>query len=132
MELFSVQKMYVLITEYLIVPNGVVVQNLRNVPESFWGSDLISIKGAEQWTSETPASDFTDDGLHPNNIAEYCTSAAFIMVIYGACYNKSIRGIDLVLDNISGNYAKIARQCVLKSIGDRFNKSDIDVSKILE
>lgn len=116
----------------LIVPNGVVVQNLRNVPESFWGSDLISIKGAEQWTSETPASDFTDDGLHPNNIAEYCTSAAFIMVIYGACYNKSIRGIDLVLDNISGNYAKIARQCVLKSIGDRFNKSDIDVSKILE
>ena len=34
------------------------------------------------------------------------------------------------LDN--GNYAKIARQCVLKSIGDRFNKSDIDVSKILE
>ena len=42
------------------------------------------------------------------------------------------RGIDLVLDNISGNYAKIARQCVLKSIGDRFNKSDIDVSKILE
>ena len=34
--------------------------------------------------------------------------------------------------NISGNYAKIARQCVLKSIGDRFYKSDIDVSKILE
>lgn len=116
----------------LIVPNGVVVQNLRSVPTSFWGSNLNSIRGAETWTSETQAADFTDDGLHPNNIAEYCTSAAFIMVIYGACYNKSIRGVDAILGNIKGDYAKVARQCVLKAVGDRFNISKIDITNILE
>ncbi|MBM6657542.1 DUF4886 domain-containing protein [Bacteroides gallinaceum] len=116
----------------LIIPNGIVVQNLRNVPSSFWGDALNSIRGAEQWTSGTPVSDFTDDGMHPNDIAEYCTSAAFVMLIYGACYNKTIRGINATLGNISGDYAKVARQCVLKAVGDRFNVSEIDVSKILE
>ena len=116
----------------LIVPNGVVVQNLRNVDVAFWGEYLNQFRGAEFWSSETPNADFTDDGLHPNDIAEYCTAAAFVMMIYGACYNKSIRGIDAVLGIISGNYAKVARQCVLKAVGERFNTSAIDTTNILE
>ena len=116
----------------LIVPNGVVVQNLRNVDVAFWGEHLNQFRGAEFWSSETPNADFTDDGLHPNDIAEYCTAAAFVMMIYGACYNKSIRGIDAVLGIISGNYAKVARQCVLKAVGERFNTSAIDTTNILE
>ena len=116
----------------LIVPNGVVVQNLRNVDVAFWGEYLNQFRGAEFWSSETPNADFTDDGLHPNDIAEYCTAAAFAMMIYGACYNKSIRGIDAVLGIISGNYAKVARQCVLKAVGERFNTSAIDTTNILE
>ena len=116
----------------LIVPNGVVVQNLRNVDVAFWGDYLNQFRGAEFWSSETPNADFTDDGLHPNDIAEYCTAAAFVMMIYGACYNKSIRGIDAVLGIISGNYAKVARQCVLKAVGERFNTSAIDTTNILE
>ena len=116
----------------LIVPNGVVVQNLRNVDVAFWGEYLNQFRGAEFWSSETPNADFTDDGLHPNDIAEYCTAAAFVMMIYGACYNKSIRGIDAVLGIISGNYAKVAKQCVLKAVGERFNTSAIDTTNILE
>lgn len=116
----------------LIIPSGVIVQNLRGVPTSFWGEYLTKFRGEEMWTSDTTKADFTDDGLHPNDIAEYCTSAGFVMLIYAACYNKSIRGVDAVLGDINGNYAKVARQCVLKAVGDRFNVSEIDVTKNLE
>ena len=116
----------------LIIPNGVVMQHLRSIPNSFWGSDLTTIKGADSYTTDVPFADFCEDGLHPNDFAEYCLGATFVQLLINSCFNKSIRNSTLELNGAVGNYAKVARQCVLKAVGNRFNLSDIDIDNILE
>ena len=113
----------------LIIPNGIVMQNLRSIPNTFWGDDVLTIKGYDTYSASTPNADFTDDGLHPNNFAEYCLCATFVQMLILACFNRTIRGSD-VLGGFQESYAKAGRQCVLRAIGDRFNVSDIDTNNL--
>lgn len=116
----------------LIIPNGVVMQNLRSVPNSFWGENLASIKGNNEWTSSNPSADFCEDGLHPNGFAEYCLGATFVQVLINSCFNKTIRNSNLIIGYAWGNSAKVARQCVLKAVSNRFSLSEINITDKLE
>ena len=112
----------------MIIPNGTVIQNLRSIPNTFWGDDLPIVKGNDTYTSDDKIADFCLDGLHPNTFADYCIASTFVQVIMASCYNKTIRGASATLSPATGDYAKIARQCVLRAIGDRFNVSAIDTT----
>lgn len=116
----------------LIIPNGVVMQNLRSVPNSFWGENLANIKGNNEWTSSNPSADFCEDGLHPNGFAEYCLGATFVQVLINSCFNKTIRNSNLIIGYALGNSAKVARQCVLKAVSNRFSLSEINITDKLE
>lgn len=121
----------------LVIPNGIVMQHLRSIPSSFWGGNLVGIKGeggdhcgpSSSSATGYGSGDFCADGLHPMPLANYALCGTFVQMIMCACFNKTIKGTTAYY-GWSGDYAKIARQCVLKAIGNRFALSTISTSVI--